>query len=68
MTSLDLENQYIQVRLRPDMYQYMVFMVPAEDGTPEFFQFTVMAYGCEASCYCCYPPPAPHKGFSTQTL
>jgi hypothetical protein len=47
MTSLDLENQYFQVRLRPDMYQYMGFMVPAEDGTPQFFQFTVMAYGCK---------------------
>jgi hypothetical protein len=29
------------------MYQYMGFMVPAEDGTPQFFQFTVMAYGCK---------------------
>jgi hypothetical protein len=47
MTSLDLENQYFQVRLRPDMFQYMGFMVPAEDGTPQFFQFTVMAYGCK---------------------
>ncbi len=47
MTSLDLENQYFQVRLRPDMYQYMGFMVPAEDGTPQFFQLTVMAYGCK---------------------
>jgi hypothetical protein len=46
MTSLDLENQYFQVQLRPDMYQYMGFMVPAEDGTPRFLQFTVMAYGC----------------------
>ena len=39
MPSLDLENQYFQVQLRPDMYQYMGFMVPAEDGTPQFFQF-----------------------------
>jgi hypothetical protein len=68
MPSLDLENQYFQVQLRPDMYQYqyMGFMVPAKDGTPRFFQFTVMAYGLQTSLYCHHPPPEPHKSCSTQ--
>jgi hypothetical protein len=42
MTSLDLENQFFQIRLHPDMYQYLGFSVPAEDGSPIFFRFLVM--------------------------
>jgi len=47
MTSLDLENQYFQIRLHPDMYQYMGFSVPDSDGSPVFYVFKVMAYGCK---------------------
>jgi len=47
MTSLDLENQYFQIRLNPEMYKYMGFMVPDQDGTPRYYMFKVMAYGCK---------------------
>jgi hypothetical protein len=47
MTSLDMENQYFQIRLHPSMTQYMGFMVPDPDGTPRYYTFQVMAYGCK---------------------
>jgi len=47
MMSLDLENQFFQIRLHPDMHQYMGFMVPDEDGAPMYFVFRIMAYGCK---------------------
>jgi hypothetical protein len=46
MTSLDMENQYFQVRLHPSMERFMGFMVPDKNGTPQYYTFKVMAYGC----------------------
>jgi hypothetical protein len=46
MTALDLENQFFQIRLSPEMCQYLGFAVPDEDGKDIFYEFTVMAYGC----------------------
>ena len=47
MVALDLENQFFQIRLHPSMSQFLGFMVPDVDGTPMFFQFSVMPYGCK---------------------
>jgi hypothetical protein len=47
MTSLDMENQYFHIRLHPSMTQYMGFMVLDPDGTPRYYTFQVMAYGCK---------------------
>jgi hypothetical protein len=46
MCAFDLENQFFQVRLSPDTKKYFGFAVPYPDGT-QYFQFTVMAYGCK---------------------
>jgi hypothetical protein len=45
MTSLDLENQFFHVRLAPGMRKYLGFAVPAVDGSMQYFQYEVMAYG-----------------------
>jgi hypothetical protein len=45
MTSLDLENQFFHVRLAPGMWKYLAFAVPAADGSTQYFQYEVMAYG-----------------------
>jgi Reverse transcriptase (RNA-dependent DNA polymerase) len=47
MVALDLENQFFQVRLHPDTKKYFGFSVPGPDGSPLYYQFTVMAYGCK---------------------
>ena len=47
MVALDLENQFFQIRLHPSMSKYLGFMVPDLDGTPMFFHFLVMPYGCK---------------------
>jgi len=47
MTSLDLENQYFQIRLNPEMSKYIGFMIPDQDGSPCYYIFKVMAYGCK---------------------
>ena len=44
MTALDLENMYLNIRLRNDMKKYLGFMVPFPDGD-RFFQFCVMPFG-----------------------
>jgi hypothetical protein len=41
----DLENQFFHVALRKEDRKYFGFMVPDEQGRPEYYQFTVMAYG-----------------------
>jgi hypothetical protein len=56
MTSLDMENQYFQIRLHPSMMQYMGFMVPDPDGTPPFYTFQVMAYGSKPAVTGYYVP------------
>ncbi len=45
MTSLDLENQFFHVRLAPAMRKYLGFAVLATDGSMQYFQYQVMAYG-----------------------
>ncbi len=45
MTSLDLENQFFHVQLAPGMRKYLGFAVPAADGSMQYFQYEVMAYG-----------------------
>ena len=47
MVALDLENQFFQIRLHPSMSKFLGFMVPDLDGTPMFFHFLVMPYGCK---------------------
>ena len=47
MTAFDLENQFFQVRLNPDMSKFLGFMVPDPSGTPVYYHFLVMPYGCK---------------------
>ena len=47
MTAFDLENQFFQVRLNPAMSDFLGFMVPDPSGTPVYYRFLVMPYGCK---------------------
>jgi hypothetical protein len=47
MVALDLENQFFQVRLHPDMKKFFGFQVPDLDGRPRYYCFNVMPYGCK---------------------
>jgi len=47
MTAFDLENQFFQVKLHPDMSKFLGFMVPDELDVPVYYQFKVMPYGCK---------------------
>ena len=47
MTALDLENQFFQVHLHPAMRDFLGFMALDLSGTPVYFQFVVMPYGCK---------------------
>ena len=43
--TLDLKNQFFHVKLNPEHKKFFGFMLPNEAGTPEYYTFTVMAYG-----------------------
>jgi hypothetical protein len=45
MASFDLANQFFHVKLQQADKKFFGFELPGKDGTPEFYQFTVMAYG-----------------------
>jgi hypothetical protein len=45
MASFDLANQFFHVRLSKDDRKYFGFELPGEGGMPEYYRFTVMAYG-----------------------
>ena len=45
MASLDLKNMFFHVQLHPEFKKYFGFKLPNEDGTDQYYQFTVMAYG-----------------------
>ena len=47
MTSFDLKNQLIHIKLHPDYYKYFGFSVPDEQGVARFYCFTVLIYGCK---------------------
>jgi hypothetical protein len=47
MVALDLENQFVQVRLHPDMREFLGFQMPGPGGCPVFYCFNVMPYGCK---------------------
>ena len=47
MTAFDLENQFFLVRLNPAMSDFLGFMVPDPSGTPVYYRFLVMPYGCK---------------------
>jgi hypothetical protein len=45
MASFDLANQFFHVKLHPADRKFFGFALPAEDGTFDYYQFKVMAYG-----------------------
>jgi Reverse transcriptase (RNA-dependent DNA polymerase) len=47
MVALDLENQFFQICLHPDMKKFLGFAVPEPDGYMSYYQFTVMPNGCK---------------------
>jgi hypothetical protein len=49
MASFDLANQFFHVRLHEADKKFFGFEIPGVDGKPEFYQFSVMAYGLQPS-------------------
>jgi hypothetical protein len=45
MASFNLANQFFHVRLNPADRKFFGFALPSGEGTSDYFQFTVMAYG-----------------------
>ena len=45
MASFDLANQFFQVKLHEADKKFFGFELPGPEGKPEYYQFTVMAYG-----------------------
>lgn len=49
MTSFDLSDMYHHVHLRPDQYKYFGFKLLSEDGSYQYYVFTVLMFGfCDA--------------------
>ena len=45
MAYFDLANQFFHVHLHEADKKFFRFEIPGEDGSPEYYQFAVMAYG-----------------------
>ncbi len=47
MSSFDLKQQFLQVRLHPEMYKYFGFAVVDAAGRRRYFCFKVLIFGCK---------------------
>jgi hypothetical protein len=45
MAAFDLENQFFHVKLRTDAYKFFGFSITDEDGSEQYYCFTVLVYG-----------------------
>ncbi len=45
MAAFDLENQFFHVKLRKDAYKFFGFSAPDENGSDNYYCFTVLVYG-----------------------
>jgi hypothetical protein len=66
MASFDLANQFFHVKLHQEDRKFFGFELPGNDGTLEFYQFTVMAYGYSLAVEVVTRLPRPVKAYLHQ--
>jgi hypothetical protein len=54
MAVFDLEAAYHNIRLHPDSYCLVGFMIPAEDGEECFYVFVVLPFGLASAAFVLY--------------